>query len=355
MKIKRLLWFLVLAVSLCVTAACQQGQDAPADLPEETGEETLQNPGGLYLTDYMDMTVADIMDVWGEDVFYEKGWKTGATKFFRYEDGRTSLWFGVLDPDLTGYAEGSQEIYELDYPAEEMGEILWIAPGLSAEASYPELLEQGLSGPLMTEVIPGDDAHAGAAGYFDCSYSDAVELCFIWWEGSDPQTEPADLISLTRADPAGGEAPSMPEEEPTVSSDASGMLRYGKFGTSFVVPEGFIQEDATGPLGPYFLFVRPDVDMTISITETLWMNLPEEARGEPDYQAALASYGDRCTYSFANEGKMVFSGYEGDQIFYSATFYDAGCVTWVDIYYPAANASICDAIVADFMAGFNGY
>lgn len=198
MKIKRLVWILMLAASLCVISACQQEQEAPADLPGETEEETLQNPGGLYLTDYMDMTVADVMEVWGEDVFYEKGWEAGATKFFRYEDGRTSLWFGVLDTDMTGYAEGSEEIFKLDYPAEEQGEILWIAPGLAADAPYPELLEQGLSGPLMTEVIPGDDFHEGAAGYFDCSYSDAVDLCFIWWEGSDPYTEPADYITLER-------------------------------------------------------------------------------------------------------------------------------------------------------------
>ena len=355
MKKKRsILLFLVLACALLVTS-CQK--ETTAEVPENLVEETAENPGGLYLIDYMDMTVGEIMEFWGEDVAYFDGWKGGAMKAFEYEDGRISLVFGFLDPELTGYATGQEELYELWYDAEKYGGIPWIAPDMVADSSYPELIDQGLSGPLLTEVVEGDEIHWGAEGYFHCSYSDTIDLCFIWWDGSDPQTEPADYIMLERP-----KEETIPETDigidgtsDTPSKEVSSEMYYGQYGTSFVLPVGFVQEEAVGPLGPYFLFVHQENDMTISVVDVLWQNIPGGMTDNLDYNTTLANYGDRCTYSFEKPGQMVFSGYEGDQIFYRATFYDNDCVTWVDIIYPEANASVCNPIVSSFMSAFNGY
>lgn len=355
MKKKR--WVLLISLLLCTLFITSCQQETSVEMPETPVEETAGNPGGLYLTDYMDMTVGEIMEFWGEDVVYLDGWKGGAMKGFEYEDGRIPLMFGFLDPELTGYATGQEELYELRYDTEECGDIPWVAPGLASDSSYPELIDQGLSGSLLKEIVEGDEIHWGAEGYFHCTYSDTVHLCFIWWEGRDPYTEPADYITLER-----------PEEdfEPEVDTGTDGSLEtmpqevsretyYGQYGTSFIVPDGFVQEEAIGPLGPYFLFVHPGYDMTISIVDEMWQNIPGWDGKYPDYEATLANYGNSCTYSFEKDGQMVFSGYEGDQIYYRSTFYSTDCVTWVDIYYPEANATMCNPIVSTFMSGFSGY
>ena len=67
---------ILLLLSLLLLGACGQQEDpepTPSS-PSESQASLPDNPGGLYLTDFLDMTVADVTDQWGEDIHYLDGW-----------------------------------------------------------------------------------------------------------------------------------------------------------------------------------------------------------------------------------------------------------------------------------------
>ena len=91
--------------------------------------------------------------------------------------------------------------------------------------------------------------------------------------------------------------------------------------------------------------------MTISISECALAALPTTP--QEDYFNALASSSRQVTYSFQEDGRYVLSGYEGDQIFYEAVYYNDSSRCEVSFHYPRANADTGNGIVEEFMASFS--
>lgn len=368
---------LIPALLLSLLLLCSCGQQEPAEDPADSSpsQETLspqpdvsQNPGGLYLVDLLDMTVADVTALWGEDLNYMEGWYFGASKYFNYADYRVPYHFSFLDEARTGTASGSEAISTVTYLPQQ-GTIVLVAPDIPASATYPQLKEQGLEGTFSTEIGPGDEFHQGAAAYFDCDYSDTVGLTFLWSEGLDPAQDPADSITAVRVDTqassdgssasSGGQTQgdttptdAIPDPIPEgVGGAPQGFT--GVMGCRFFIPQGFTQDNIRPAVGYLYQYSDSGRGMTISISECALIALPTTP--EEDYFNALASSSRQVTYSFQEDGRYVLSGNTGDQIFYEAVYYNDSNRCEVSFLYPQANADICNTIVEEFMAGFSAF
>lgn len=357
----RVIALLLALFALLLLSACGETEAevlAPAST-QESQQTAPDNPGGLYLTDFLTMTVSDVTGLWGDDIVYLDGWYWGASKYFYYEDGRVPYTFSFLDEARTGAAEGSEPVDSVTYLTGKGG-VTMVAPELSVSATYPDLTALGLEGVFSTEVSPDDEFHAGAAAYFDCDYGDALRLTFLWLEGSSPETDPPDSITVLRppesqesgpaqsgqaSASAGTPAPATDSAPASTATSFSGVM-----GSRFMVPAGFVQEDIQAAQGYLYSFFNANLDMTISVSEQTLLSLP--ATPEEDYARYVASYGDNITYSFQGEGRYVLSGYSGDNIFYRAVFYDEALSFEVYFLYPRSAASACDPIVEEFMAGY---
>lgn len=363
---------LIPALLLSLLLLCSCGQQEPAEDPADSSppQETLdpqpdvsQNPGGLYLTDLLDMTVADVTALWGEDLNYMEGWYFGASKYFNYADYRVPYHFSFLDEARKGTASGSEAISTVTYLPRQ-GTIAMVAPDIPASVTYAQLREQELEGTFSTDIGPGDEFHQGAAAYFDCDYSDTVGLTFLWSEGLDPEKDPADSITAARVDPPSSASSDSQTQETATPSDAipdpipegvGGAPQgfTGVMGCRFFIPQGFTQDTIRPAVGYLYQYSNPDYGMTISISECALIALPTTP--QEDYFNALASSSRQVTYSFQEDGRYVLSGNAGDQIFYEAVYYDDSSRCEVSFLYPQANADPCNAIVEEFMAGFSAF
>ena len=69
------LFLCCLSLLLLALSACTQQESPPAQEPQpEEIAQTPDNPGGLYLTDLISMTVQDVTTLWGEDIAYLDQW-----------------------------------------------------------------------------------------------------------------------------------------------------------------------------------------------------------------------------------------------------------------------------------------
>lgn len=364
MRTHRLIPALLLSLLLLCSCGQQETAEDPAD--SSPSQETLdpqpavsQNPGGLYLTDLLDMTVADVTALWGEDLNYLEGWYFGSSKYFNYADYRVPYHFSFLDETRMGTADGSEPIATVTYLPQQ-GTIVLVAPDIPASSTYAQLREQGLEGTFSTEIGPGDEFHQGAAAYFDCDYSDTVGLTFLWSEGLDPEEAPADSITAVRiaAEPSSGSqtqgnnAPTAATPDPIPEGIGGAPQGFtGVMGCRFFIPQGFTQDNVQPAVGYLYQYSNPDYGMTISIIECARIALPTTP--QEDYFNALASSSRQVTYSFQEDGRYVLSGNVGDQIFYEAVYYDDSNRCEVSFLYPQANADTCNTIVEEFMAGFS--
>lgn len=357
---------ILLLLSLLLLGACGQQEDpepTPSS-PSESQASLPDNPGGLYLTDFLDMTVADVTDQWGEDIHYLDGWYWGASKFFTYEDDRLPYNFSFLDSARKGTADGGEPLSTVTY-LRQRGTITMAAPDLPVDATYEDLTALGLTAPLETEVSPYDEFHQGASAYVDWDYSDEIGVTFLWLEGSDPHTDPADTVTVLRLDlrqeitqPSTGDAADEPSDTGTTAvpdpvPDGIGGAPQGftgVMGCRFFVPQGFTQDKARPAVGYLYQFSNLDYGITVSVSECALLALPTTP--EEEYFNALASSSAQVTYSFQEEGHYVLSGRSGTEIFYQAVYYDD--VNRCEVYfrYPQENSAACDPIVEDFMASF---
>lgn len=201
---------LFLLLLLPALAACGQtgesAQGSPQVQEPAVQEPTLQttpppdappeNPGGLCLSQLAEMTTGEIFDLWGEDVTYLDDWYFGASKYFYYEDGRVPCTFSFIDGALKGYADGSEPIASVSYSPAQGGEAAMAAPGFSVSLTLPQLLELAPEGEAFREAEQGDEVHEGAGGFFTLPLSEHTDLTYLWAEGSDPDTAPADSVTL---------------------------------------------------------------------------------------------------------------------------------------------------------------
>lgn len=356
MKVLRFPLFLCcLSLLLLAFSACAQQESPPAQEPQP--EETIQapdNPGGLYLTDLISMTVQDVTALWGEDIAYLDQWYGGSAKYFYYEDERVPYRFAFLDHDHKGTATGSEPLYTVGYAAWENDVVAMVAPEIPISVTYPQLEELGYQGDFSTTVGEGDEFHAGASAYFNFLYNDAIRLDFLWLEGSDCQTDPADSVAVIRADAHPEATDPAPEPEPEPQPPAEEPPAAGAFegvmGSRFVVPEGFVQNSVRPAMGYLYSFCREDLDMELSVWECSQASVPTTA--EEDYNALCDSSDVEVTYATQKGNQYVVSGYQGDEIFYRV-YYGGDIRYSVSFTYPKANAAACNPIVEAFMPTFS--
>ena len=147
-------------------------------------------------------------------------------------------------------------------------------------------------------------------------------------------------------------ASSAPVQTPAANQGAAGELFTGVAGSTFLVPEGFIQLDESPNIGYQYTFWHPEHEIRIVVYEIAPGYIPEGAY-ETDYQ--IAKRNPDVTYF--NEGKNWFvqSGYNnnGEEIFYSKeSTTDSGLKTfWIS--YPTAKREFGDAVTAEFEANFS--
>ena len=348
------LFLCCLSLLLLALSACAQQESHPVQEPQP--EETTQapdNPGGLYLTDLISMTVQDVTALWGEDIAYLDQWYGGSAKYFYYEDGLVPYRFSFLDHDHKGTATGSEPLYTVGYAAWENDAVAMVAPEISISVTYPQLEELGSQGDFSTTVGEGDEFHAGASAYFTFLYDDSIRLDFLWLEGSDCQTDPADAVTVIRAD-AALETSAPPEQEPELQPPAEESPAAGSFegvmGSRFVVPEGFVQISVRPAMGYLYSFYREDLDMNLSVWECSQVFVPTTA--EEDCNALCDSPDVEVTYATQKGNKYVVSGYQGEDIFYRVHY--GGDIRYsVSFTYPKANAASCNPIVDAFMPTFS--
>lgn len=147
-------------------------------------------------------------------------------------------------------------------------------------------------------------------------------------------------------------ASSAPVQTPAANQGAAGERFTGVAGSTFLVPEGFIQLDESPNIGYQYTFWHPEHEIRIVVYEIAPGYIPEGAY-ETDYQ--IAKRNPDVTYF--NEGKNWFvqSGYNnnGEEIFYSKeSTTDSGLKTfWIS--YPTAKREFGDAVTAEFEANFS--
>lgn len=341
------LFLCCLSLLLLALSACTQQESPPAQAPQpEEITQTPDNPGGLYLTDLISMTVQEVTALWGEDIAYLDQWYGGSAKYFYYEDERVPYRFSFLDHEHKGTATGSEPLYTVGYAAWENDVVAMVAPEIPISVTYPQLEALGYQGDFSTTVGEGDEFHAGASAYFTFFYHDTIRLDFLWLEGSDCQTDPADAVTVIQADAAPEASTPQP---PAGESSAAGSFE-GVMGSRFVVPEGFVQRSVRPAMGYLYSFYREDLDMELSVWECSQISVPTTA--EEDYNALCDSPDVEVTYATQKGNKYVVSGYQGEDIFYRVHY--GGDIRYsVSFTYPKANAASCNPIVDAFMPTFS--
>ncbi len=177
------------------------GSEEPASSASSESDpavsEPPENPGGLYMSELLEMTTGDIFDLWGADVTYYDDWYFGSAKYFSYEDGRVPYTFSFNDADYRGAADGSEPLLTVGYFAWNSTGVTMAAPGLPIEVTHPQLQSLAPDGTYYGEVSEGDEIHDGASAYYVIPLTDHADLTYLWLEGSDPETAPADTVTLS--------------------------------------------------------------------------------------------------------------------------------------------------------------
>ncbi len=147
-------------------------------------------------------------------------------------------------------------------------------------------------------------------------------------------------------------APDKPVQAPVQNQGSTSERFTGVMGTTFVVPEGFIQLDENPSIGYQYTFWHADYEVRIVVYEIAPGNIPVGAY-DTDYN--IAKNNPDVTYFNNGENWFVQSGYNnnGAEIFYSKeSNTDSGLKTfWIT--YPTANREFGDRITAEFEAGLS--
>ncbi len=177
-------------------------------------------------------------------------------------------------------------------------------------------------------------------------------LLFLTACGSASQGENPAAVS---AEPEETATPAVEEPVPVeIVPDAADLDQQnssgnftGVAGTTFYVPEGFVQLDESPNIGYQYTFWHPEHEIRIVVYEIAPGSIPE---GAYETDCNIAANNPDVTYFNKGENWFVQSGYNnnGDEIFYSKeSSTDTGLKSfWIT--YPTAKREFGDPISAEF-------
>ncbi len=145
----------------------------------------------FYPIDYIGMSINSFAKLWGEDFNYLEYWLSGGLKAIYYEDLRIPMMFYYLDPDLAGKAKGNEEIAVVECYPQEPGSIKEIAPGISLQSNYAQLMELGYE---LIDYSEFGEYEFGATFATDLEYNPVTSIMFFWFDYDDPSSTPAQLV-----------------------------------------------------------------------------------------------------------------------------------------------------------------
>lgn len=128
--------------------------------------------GPKYMTDYIGMTVGEVVNYWGRDYSVTEDWFLGDLYGFYYEDERVNAIFYFSDPHLTGDVKNNAVIEAMEV----WGKNTRITPKLSVGIPYEDLIER----------YDGEFSDGGG-NFWDYCYEftaeDSTSVIFGWMDG----------------------------------------------------------------------------------------------------------------------------------------------------------------------------
>jgi len=162
----------------------------------QTDTAQTQTPDLLPI-DYIDMTIGELIELCGSDFQMADYWYAGAAKPIYYSDLRVPLMFYFIDPELSNVAQEDDKISLVECPCGEDASFDEIAPGISTQSTYTQLIEAGYSGDLY-DVQDGVDFYSefGETSSFYMKYNSDTAIYFYWFNNDDPKTTCAQMAMI---------------------------------------------------------------------------------------------------------------------------------------------------------------